>query len=347
MDLGHSFGVAWPRGAVSRRSGFSLAAHGSPIPAQSWPTAYWPDGSVKWTAHALPASLGEAVPDDITVTPGTPGPAPSDPIRVEQTPDGLRLTCAGVTWDFAKSGNAVIRSAAIGGRTVMGPVSLVGQMGAAFAGTVTRLTLEQSGPVRAIVKIEGVHRQGQEAALPFTLRFYAYAGARHLRIVHSFIYDGDPARDAIAALGVSVAVPMRDALHDRHIRIASDGPLFAEAVRPLTGLRRDPGAAFRHAQVEGRATPPIAQMAAVVRDKLQYIPTWSDFWLEQPNADGFRIEKRTQADMAWVASASGHRAPGLAYVGGHSGGAAIAQRWFWQTCPSALSVRDAASTPRT
>jgi hypothetical protein len=37
--------------------------------------------------------------------------------------------------------------------------------------------------------------------------------------------------------------------------------------------------------------------------------------------------------------ASGHRAPGLAYVGGAGGGAAIARRWFWQSHPSALSVR--------
>jgi hypothetical protein len=34
---------------------------------------------------------------------------------------------------------------------------------------------------------------------------------------------------------------MHDAPHDRHIRLATDGALFAEAVRPLTGLRRDPG----------------------------------------------------------------------------------------------------------
>ncbi|MGL1788656.1 hypothetical protein ACSTIL_23730, partial [Vibrio parahaemolyticus] len=73
-----------------------------------------------------------------------------------------------------------IRSAGIGGKAVMGPVTLVGQMAgaAAFNGTITRLTLEQSGPVRAVVKVEGLHRQGQEATLPFTLRFYAYAGAR-------------------------------------------------------------------------------------------------------------------------------------------------------------------------
>jgi len=345
MDLGHTFGMAWPRGAVSRRMGYSVAAKGNPVPAQSWPTAFWPDGSVKWTAHALPAAQGEAVPDDITITPGKPGPAPIDPIRIEQAPNGLRLICAGVTWEFATSGPTLIRSASLAGRSVMGPVTLVGQMaaGKGFTGSITQVSVEQSGPLRAVIKVEGVHAQGQGATLPFTLRFYAYAGARHLRIVHSFIYDGAPAQDSLAAIGLRVAVPMRDAPHDRHVRIASDGPLFAEAVRPLTGLRRDPGAAFRKAQIEGRATPPLAQMAAVVRDKLDYIPTWGDFWLEQPNADGFRIEKRTSAGHAWVGSAAGHRAPGLAYVGGPSGGAALAQRWFWQTYPSALAIENAAS----
>jgi hypothetical protein len=71
---------------------------------------------------------------------------------------------------------------------------------------------------------------------------------------------------------------------------------------------------------------------------LQYIPTWSDFWLEQPNADGYTIEKRTGHDHSWVAS-QGHRAPGLAYVGGASGGAAIARRWFWQTIPAPFPSR--------
>src|SRR5581483_331742 len=29
---------------------------GTQIPLQSWPLAFWPDGSLKWTAHALPVN---------------------------------------------------------------------------------------------------------------------------------------------------------------------------------------------------------------------------------------------------------------------------------------------------
>src|SRR5690242_15263551 len=46
VETGVSWGVPWPRGAVSRQQTFSLAtAAGKSLPLQSWPLAYWPDGS--------------------------------------------------------------------------------------------------------------------------------------------------------------------------------------------------------------------------------------------------------------------------------------------------------------
>jgi hypothetical protein len=51
MDLGQTFGAAWPRGALPRSTSFAM---NTAIPVQSWVTATWPDGSIKWTAHALP-----------------------------------------------------------------------------------------------------------------------------------------------------------------------------------------------------------------------------------------------------------------------------------------------------
>src|SRR4051794_22408643 len=48
MDSGVSFGVPWPRGLVRKGEGFSLSSPVKRLPLQSWPLAYWPDGSVKW-----------------------------------------------------------------------------------------------------------------------------------------------------------------------------------------------------------------------------------------------------------------------------------------------------------
>ncbi|MCP3734749.1 Tat pathway signal sequence domain protein [Sphingomonas sp. RP10(2022)] len=347
MHAGQTFGVAWPRGVVKRGTRLAVqTAAGEGVPAQSWTTATWPDGSLKWTAHAIPADVA---PAGLIVTRGRET-APRQPVRVTESADAVTIRSGELSWVIARSGDALVRSASYGGRPVLGPVTLIGAVRSdplhgeptPFAGTIERVTVEQRGPVRAVVKIEGRHVAGDRRWMPFTARLYAYAGSAALRIVHSVVVDGDPAKDFLSALGLRAAVPMTGALHDRHLRIATDGQTFAEGVRPLTGLRRDPGKPFREAQIAGQATPPLAQMAPAVRDVLERIPAWGDVRLEQPNANGFTIQKRTGPGHGWIDSAEGHRAPGLAYVGGPTGGVALAQRYFWQRHPTALHIDGAA-----
>src|SRR5262245_2492273 len=58
---GSAWGVPWARGTVSKQTTFALAtADGTPVAVQSWPLAYWPDGSVKWSGHCVGADAGLA-----------------------------------------------------------------------------------------------------------------------------------------------------------------------------------------------------------------------------------------------------------------------------------------------
>ena len=347
MHTGQTFGVAWARGVLRRNTALTVTdGAGRRVPAQSWTTATWPDGSIKWSAHAIPADVAAA---DLAVTRGRPL-APARPVRVGETASAVIVQVGDLRWEIARSGPALVRSALHGEREVLGPVTLVGSVKAdpsrgeavPFTGEIERVTVEQRGPVRAVIKIEGRHAAGERRWLPFTVRLYAYAGSAALRIVHSFVFDGDAGRDFLSSLGVRAAVPMRGPLHDRHVRIAADTQMFAEGVRPLTGLRRDPGRAFREAQVAGRPVPPIAQMARPVREAIERIPAWGDFRLEQPGANGWTLAKRTEPGHAWVPADQGRRAPGLAFVGGPEGGAAIGVRYFWQRHPTALHIDGAA-----
>ena len=346
LHAGQTFGVAWPRGAVKRRTRLAVrTAAGEPVPSQSWVNATWPDGSVKWSAHAIPA---DASPAELMVVEGGET-VPAQPVRVRETGDLILIEYGALRWEIGRSGNALIRSASHGGKRVLGPLTLLGSVRSdpvqgeptGFLGQIEAVEVEQRGPVRAVVRIDGAHMTGARRWLPFTVRLYAYAGTAALRIVHSFVHDGDPKRDFLASLGLRAEVPMRGALHDRHIRIATDGQMLVEGVRPLTGLRRDPGRAFREAQVAGRAVPPLDQMAPAVRTALERIPAWGEFRLEQPSANGFTITKRTAPNQGWIDAMEGRRAPGLAYVGGAEGGAAIGMRYFWQRHPTALHIEHA------
>ena len=59
LQSGVSFGVPWAQGSVKPNATFRLTSEGKHLPLQSWPLAYWPDGSLKWSGFAtvIPAGL--------------------------------------------------------------------------------------------------------------------------------------------------------------------------------------------------------------------------------------------------------------------------------------------------
>ncbi len=359
---GTTFGVPWPRGTVKAGTPFALTSGADTWPVQTWPLAYWPDGSLKWTAHAIAAGASPAATWQLA--PGAAA-APQKPVVVTQSAVAFTVTSGDAVWTVAKSGKALIASATRAGKPVMGAVTLgaLTQNAASldenpaltqssYDGTVTKAVLEQDGPVRAVIRLEGHYEGNGRQWLPFTVRLYFHAGADTARIVHSFIFDGDEKKDFIRGLSLNAAVPMHDELYNRHIRLAGqDGGaketgVWGEAVRTLTGLRRDPGKPAKDAQIAGHFVDP-ASLKGPFASEIQWIPPWNDFTLSQPNSDGFTITKRTVAGQGWIQSMADRRASGLAYAGGASGGVALGMKDFWQRSPSRLDVRNAATDTAT
>lgn len=361
LHAGLAFGLPWPRGAQPRTQRFVLRdGQGGAHALQSWPLAYWPDGSLKWTGHALPPGVTPQAGWSVQPLPaGAVAPAPAQTLRVEQAADAVVVDTGVIRCRVPRRGPVLVASIERDGVEILRRGRLVAladdraeplAAGAAqgvtrttaFRGEVERLVVEQQGPVRAVLRLQGRHRHGTRGWLPFDLRLYLHAGGDALRVMHSFVFDGDPQHDFLRGLGLRFEVPLRDLPHDRHLRFAGELPgLWAEAVRNLTGLRRDPGAAVRAAQIEGRACPPVDGFHPSVRKHLERIPAWGDFTLVQLAPDAFQLRKRTQPGHTWVHAAWGRRAAGLGYVGGPSGGVAFGLRDFWQRHPTQLDVRGA------
>lgn len=349
---GCAFGVPWPRGAVPAGAPFALTApDGGGVPIQSWPLATWPDGSIKWSGHAVAAGAGRAAA--LTLVPGQAPSAPERALSVRETEAAIEIDTGVITCAVPRSGPWLVSALSRGGREIARRGRLVSfrkpvpdqeTPAEAFEGRTESVSVEQAGPVRAVIRIEGRQRArvGDRSWLPFTVRLYLHAGGDAVRVMHSFIYDGDEERDFISGLGIRFDLPLADAPHDRHVRFSGEGEgLFGEAVRGVTGLRRDPGAAVREAQVAGRATPPLADWAPAVAKRLHLVPAWGDYTLVQPNADGFEIRKRTKPGHGWIRAGAGRRAAGLAYLGGPSGGVAFGVRDFWEKHPAQLDIRSA------
>ncbi|MEV8545551.1 Tat pathway signal sequence domain protein [Streptomyces sp. NPDC051572] len=358
LAAGTTWGVPWPRGAFGSQQEFSLTSDsGGSIPVQSWPTGWWPDGSAKWTAHAV----ADAAPRGETyrLEAGTPQAAEKQ-VTVKATGGTVVVDTGVIQVTFGRSGNDLVKSVKRGDTEIATAGRLLASRqdspsdeaatvrSETFTSTVQRVHVEQHGPVRAVIRAEGRHRKGRRSWLPFTVRFYLYAGSDAIRVIHTFVFDGNEQKDFVNGLAVRFSVPMRGEPYNRHVRFAGDGEgVLAESVQGISGLRRDPGAAVRTAQYEGRTTPDASTWDTRVTSRLQWIPAFGDYRLSQLNAHGFEIRKRTKSGHSWIRVDGGRRAEGLAYVGSPTGGLAFGMRDFWQKHPTELEITGAAGDTAT
>jgi hypothetical protein len=373
---GVSWGVPWPKGVLHLRDPLTLTgADGKEVRLQTWPLAYWPDGSLKWTGQAISASAALAGPFQLGPRPAGPAAAPgSNRAQGRQRSNGERIVwnANGEMIDIdtgpmrcriLKHDTAVVFESVRAGDTVVAEngrlVLLVDdQPLGEDPGTVTtneyvsridKVTLEQGGPVRATIKIEGTHILAKtgRTLLPFVVRLYFYAGQASIRMVHSIVYDADDQKDFVRGLGLEFDVPLREEIQNRHVRLAGDTGMWAEPVKPLMGRRvieSPAGGNVFPTQLAGKPVPPFAAFSAQGQVDINSAADWSDFRLAQLHPDGFTIEKRTHPETSWVHVLDGRRSPGLVFLGDTSGGVAAVMKDFWQKEPAALEVRGATTS---
>jgi hypothetical protein len=363
VNVGVSFGVPFKQGEWQRSDVLSAqASQGQGVPAQTWPLAFWPDGSIKWLGVAV--SGGPSLGSPLRLTKGV-GAVPAVALTATQDASGVTVDTGVIQCRLAAHGAAFMESLKIAGREVARGGRLVAltedRADYASSGTVreehfeseiTKVTLEQVGPVRAVVKIEGLHRalRGGRGWLPFTVRLYFSAGVEAVRMVHTFIFDGDQEKDFIRGLGVRFTVPLREESQNRHVRFSGEGAgLWSEPIQPAVGRQgrfaaKADGSDIYPDQLAGKRVPNRDQLNVRGANLLEQWAVWDSFRLVQPNADGFTVEKRTNPASAWIPAGAGKRASGLVFVGDVSGGLAVSLKNFWQSYPAALEVQHASTS---
>ncbi len=378
---GVSWGVPWPKGAVKPGTKMRLtAANGTRVDLQTWPLAYWPDGSIKWTGHAIVTSGSAAdsgaigaglrpapLQGPLTLTP-LPGAedersAAATEIKYSDDADAFTIDTGAVRARIAKHGDAVISSLIVGNRTVAQNGHLIAELEdrsryatervlreEEFTSRIEAATLEQSGPLRAVVKVTGRHHSltGERAWLPFTVRLYFFAGSGAIRLTHTFIYDGDADKDFIKGLGLAFDVPFKEELHNRHIRFVGDGDgVWNQPVRMLPGYRSQAGQEIGNlydANLGGQRVPNLADFSPQSRTAILSVPVWSDAKLTQLGPNSWTIVKRTATPgSSWLKVVDGQRARGLAVLGDVSGGLAVGVKDFWQKSPASFEITGGAS----
>lgn len=384
MDKAVSFGVPFEKGKISPESTLQLTTvNGENIPIDTWVLAYWPDGSVKWSgvAGVIPAGTEgatlELAKKKSVKKARTTNLNDQASVSVTETPRNILIETGVISAYIPRQGEFLIDSLLYKGVKVGEKTRLICSTQSTpilestsqvsfsnYVSEVKSATVERCGAIRTLIKLEGVHKNkdGREW-LPFVVRLYFYSGSEQMKIVHSFLFDGDQNQDFIRALGIRFDVPMREALYNRHIAFSSaDGGVWSEPVQPLVGRRvltlgdaanrnsgrdvtdknasKDKEASLQQQQMEGKRIPPYEAFDEKNRSLLDNWASWNTYRLSQLTADAFSIRKRANDTNPWIGTFSGTRSEGYAFAGDVSGGLGLCLHDFWQSYPSAIEISE-------
>ena len=361
IAAGVSWGVPLPEGKIEPSGKFVLKdGHGQALPLQTWPMAYWPDGSLKWVGLSTVVDSNAGTTFELEPVKKTDAAVQQTKVELTETENSIIVNTGIIKCNIPKTGSELISSIEMDGKEISsggklvcimqnGPDTEVGEQPAKdkFTGNIEKVTVEQNGPVRAVLKIEGMHvsEAGSRNWLPFIVRLYFYAGQQSIRMVHTIIYDGNQEKDFIRGLGLVFDVPLDEQLYNRHIRFAGeDGGLWDEPCQPLTGRQSlDRREDLYSEQLMGKRIAEYDTFSEQQQFLIDNWASWNDFRLEQLSADGFRVQKRTNSASTWIDAGYGRRSAGMAFVGDVSGGLTVCVRDFWQSFPSGLEISDVRS----
>ncbi|MBK8594844.1 MAG: hypothetical protein IPN83_04520 [Holophagales bacterium] len=137
-------GVPFAKGALGSPALVRLLQGASEVPLQARRTASWPDGSVRWLLLDFPVDL-PAAPASIALTLRTgAAPAPVSGIIVDDQPGTLTVRTGAATIAFQKT-DFVLRAL---------PFE-VGSDGTTYRAVPEQWTIEEPGPVKAVIRVEG------------------------------------------------------------------------------------------------------------------------------------------------------------------------------------------------
>jgi hypothetical protein len=125
------------------------------------------------------------------------GVSPASPVRVTEAPSVVKVDTGPLQFTVSRARfnvidtlvmkeRTIIRSSPENGITIRDHEGRVFRSGAIAPESVV---VEEAGPIRAVIRMEGVHSDGKGTLLRSIVRVHAYAGKSHLRVFHALRND--------------------------------------------------------------------------------------------------------------------------------------------------------------
>jgi hypothetical protein len=320
-------GVPLPRGRVTLLSQLRILdlATGAAVPAQFETLATWPDGSVRWVLADFPADVAAygTAAFALTQDPFTPAPAPQSPLIVVPDPGGGLAVGTGVAGFRVASGRLLDAARLAGMGDVIAPgacdvvLTAAGRTLRASADPGATPVLEESGPLRAVIRVDGTFRDAGGSMLAYRARLRFVAGGA----------------------GVTISLTVKNgqaATHPNNVwDLGSAGSVLFDdlsLVVPLQGPGPRTFAAWGETNVE---SGPFTTSAVLYQES-----SGGNRWDWPTHVNRFNVVPMTmrgyEIRVDATPRANGNRSPGFLDVLSPATGLAAGVRESWQNFPKAV-----------
>jgi hypothetical protein len=328
-----SRGIPIPAGALTNERQVRVVdGNGQDLPVQARVLLRHPDGSVSWLLLDTQADLAPHATSSLTLLLDEgEAPRPSDSLWVDEDEDEFAVTTGPLRFRVSKRAYSLVKSVELGSTPSPGQFSptralvptgcggdawvtlrecfaageglrriygLGGDCKASLAPDAYRLTLEESGPLRCVLRcdarLEADIPVGHYAGYrPFhaVTRIEAYAGHTHLRVLHTVVVACNPRETEVSEIGL-------------RIPFHAQGPASARIA-----MRRELGGPLRRG--ESWLVSQVSDRHCVATRRV---------------GERSRVEAEDERGQGWVAVEDG------------GAGLAVGMRWMAEEYPRALGV---------
>lgn len=339
-------GVPLAKGQLREAGMFRMELGGRNFPLEGTAAAWWPDGSIKWLRLCGAVDLKGGHSNPFALEAGSTPPTKG--LAILRSPCGTGVSpVAGVGGQDARPTVGLPAKPVLGSTDIAGgPIAVrvcadpgrvlevrdaAGNLLTRGPGLSARMRLKGPGgearpdlvwsfdagdvrvveqsPARVVVRLGGRFVEGERLVGELVTFVEVLRDEPRLGIQPVWIYLGDPERDRVASLSVSVHT------------------VFGGGDDARFGFGQDRGSDYW--------------------DACRWLPEghrWPGVRLVQAGSSFYRFDKRTGPDASWVKIREGRRAQGWCHLGDGQGGVTGAMRYLWQEYPRMLAVDADAGT---
>lgn len=177
--------VPFARGSLADAARLSVTVEGKLTPAQCRSLAPWDDGSVRWAQVVFLCDLPAGGEVNVVLRDDGRNAAPDTPVRVQDGADAVAVDCGPLQFSIPRKTNGLFKSVKVDGRETLtakgrGIVLFPEQGDAVEAGPPTTVMVEEAGPLRVVVRAQGVVPGVHNDRIGYTVRLTAHAGQKRL-----------------------------------------------------------------------------------------------------------------------------------------------------------------------